>query len=243
MPADEARRLPADAVGLPRFAVPDPPTGATAPNIFELSSHRRARDALAFGLSISDPGFNIFVVGEDRSGRMTATLDRLETHVRNLPRPSDWVYLNNFVRPHRPKPYRLPAGVGRRFRERMTQLVPELRKALEGAFDTPTIARLLQREGEQVQRAVEEEFEAVREFAAEREVGLERTEKGVTVAQGPLTDPKKLAELPVAERVRIGGLLEQVRDRIQAYRRRVREQERAFANELEQLRQIGRAHV
>src|SRR5690348_13628071 len=193
MAADGVRQLPADAVGVPRFVVSEPAPGAASPGIFDLSSHRRARDALAFGLGVSDPGFNIFVLGEDRSGRMTATLSRLESHVRGLPRPSDWVYLNNFVRPHRPKPYRLPAGVGRRFRERMAQLVPELQKALEGAFDTPAIARLLQRESEHVQHSLEEEFETLRTFAAEREVELERTDKGVTVAPGPLTDPKKVA--------------------------------------------------
>jgi predicted ATP-dependent protease len=243
MPEAAARRLPAELVGLPRFAVPEPAPGAPPPDIFDLSSHVRARDALAFGLSIADPGFNIFVLGEDRSGRMTATLERLEAYVRTLPRPPDWLYLNNFARPARPKPYRLPAGVGRRFRERLEQLVPELRKALDGAFDTPAIARLLQREGEQVQHLVEEEFETLRAFAAERELQLERTEKGVAVAPGPLTDPKKLAELPVAERARIGARLEQVRDRIQAYRRRVREHERGFAKELEQLRRAAAAEA
>ena len=106
MPEEGPRRLSADAVGTPTFAVPAEP--AVAPEVFALSSHHRARDALAFGLPIAEQGFNIFVVGEDRTGRMTATLERLEAHAATLPRPPDWVYLDNFRRPTRPKPYRLP---------------------------------------------------------------------------------------------------------------------------------------
>ena len=59
MTGDGARRLTADAVGLPDFAVPDAVEGADPPDIFALSSHRRAREAIAFGLSMTDLGFNI----------------------------------------------------------------------------------------------------------------------------------------------------------------------------------------
>jgi hypothetical protein len=75
-------RLDADSVGLPSFAVPPQPAEAEgvddSVNLFQLSSHARARQALAFGLGITTPGFNIFVLGEPNSGRMTATMKFLE---------------------------------------------------------------------------------------------------------------------------------------------------------------------
>lgn len=118
------KKLAEADVGLPRFDVPADIDGKT----FALSSHQRAREALEFGLPVADPGFNIFVLGEDHSGRMTATLEFLDTVVAKRPPPDDWVYLNNFRRPHRPKPYRLPPGVGRRFRDRMAISFPNFAK-------------------------------------------------------------------------------------------------------------------
>ena len=41
---------------------------------FSLASHARAKEALEFGLSTAEPGFNIFVAGADRSGRLTQTM-------------------------------------------------------------------------------------------------------------------------------------------------------------------------
>ncbi len=65
-----ARSLKADKVGIPRFKW----KARKAATLFDLSSHERARAALDFGLSMQTPGFNIFVLGPDRAGRMTETL-------------------------------------------------------------------------------------------------------------------------------------------------------------------------
>ncbi len=125
-----AQKLSGKDVGLPRFsAVPE----KTA-EVFDLESHARAREALDFGLSVTGLGFNIFVVGEDRAARMTATLAYLEAAVAKRPAASDWIYLNNFRQPDHPTPHPLPAGVGRRFRDAMMGLIPKLREALIASF-------------------------------------------------------------------------------------------------------------
>ncbi len=91
-----ARPLTAAEIGLPRFSAPE--NGAADP--FRLASHARAREALEFGLGVTEPGFNIFVLGPANSGRMTATLDFLRTTTAGRPAASDWIYLNNFRHPH-----------------------------------------------------------------------------------------------------------------------------------------------
>ena len=68
--------LTAEEVGLPAFDV-NPTESA---DVFNFSSHERAREAIKFGLSIDDPGYNVFVLGENRSGRMTAILSFLRQH-------------------------------------------------------------------------------------------------------------------------------------------------------------------
>jgi len=117
------RKLDAAEVGYPDH----PAQPADEGGYFALSSHKRAREALRFGLEMPGVGYNTFVIGEDRSGRMSATLALLDGYVRERPAQDDWVYLNNFRKPHRPQPHRLPAGRGAEFRERMALLAPRLR--------------------------------------------------------------------------------------------------------------------
>ena len=159
-----AKKLTAADVSLPVLGAGDHVGG----DIFSLSSHRRARRALEFGLNVADPGFNVFVVGEDRSGRMTSTLEYLEAFVEGAPPPSDWVYLNNFRRPHRPRPLPLPAGVGRRFRDRMIVLVRQLREGLAGALGGEGLQSEIRAEGGKLQQTVAAEMEALRAEARER---------------------------------------------------------------------------
>src|SRR5258708_5839025 len=135
-----AHEIAADLAGLPRFDVPP----ASGVEVFDLDSHSRAREALDFGLTVGGLGFNIFVTGEDRTGRMTATLAYLNEALAGRPAPSDWIYLNNFRRPESPTPHRLPPGTGRRFRDRIGQSIAKLREALPAAFSSEAYqARIL----------------------------------------------------------------------------------------------------
>lgn len=117
-------------VGIPRFPWRDAPASA-----FLLSSHRRAREALDLGLAIDAPGYNVFVIGEDRTGRMTATMTYLRSLKREPPGgASDWVYLYNFHDEAAPRAFRLRAGDGRRFVEAMDKFLWRTRTMLEAAL-------------------------------------------------------------------------------------------------------------
>lgn len=153
---ESLRKLAADEIGMPEFAIP--PARHDGP--FALSSHARAREALRFGLSIRDPDFNIFVVGEDRSGRMRSTLEFVAQVMSTRPTPGDWIYLNNFKQPDRPRPYRLPAGVGRRFRDAMAILVRDVRETLSRGFSSEGYRNFVEGEGGKLRA------ESARRFAA-----------------------------------------------------------------------------
>ena len=103
MPASDhkaaaARKLTAAEVALPVFT----PAADSDSTVFDFTSHRRAREALEFALGIEDLGYNVFVLGEERSGRMTATMRYLEQAMQARPAPSDWIILNNSRHPHQP---------------------------------------------------------------------------------------------------------------------------------------------
>lgn len=170
--------LTADQVGLPRFD----PGNRQDGSLFDLSSHSRAREALQTGLAMKDAGFNVFVVGEDRSGRMTETLTYLAKALVDTPVPDDWVYLNNFRRSHRPRPVRLPHGVGRRFRDAMTKMVPNLRDALNQAFGGEEFQESVDRAGDRVREQINAEVEELRLEANEARMTIVQTSDGMMIA-------------------------------------------------------------
>jgi predicted ATP-dependent protease len=168
------QEVPAAEVGLPRFAV----AKAAACDVFALGSHARAREALDFGLEVDGLGFNVFVIGEDRAGRMTATLAHLEAALAARPPASDWIYLNNFRHPHRPTAHRLPAGVGRRFRERLAGVVAQVRAALAAAFQSEAYQASVAALHRAAQQQVTQELEALGAEARESGLELKRGEGG-----------------------------------------------------------------
>ncbi|HXP31182.1 MAG TPA: AAA family ATPase [Stellaceae bacterium] len=169
-----ARKLAADEVALPRFAF----AAASHPEIFDLTSHARAREALDFGLSISGVGFNIFVVAEDRSRRMTATHSYLDEALAKRPPQDDWVYLNDFRDPAHPMPQALPAGQGRRLRDRMRELVVRLGDALAAAVTAESHQARVQALRDAAQREVAAELASLKKVAESHSLALVQGEDG-----------------------------------------------------------------
>lgn len=160
--ADAPKPLAAAEVGFPDFA---PGSVPKAFSVFDLTSHARAREALEFALGIRDHGFNVFVLGEDRAGRLTETMAFLEKAISKKPVPDDWVYLNNFRHANEPRPYRLPAGQAVKFAKDMEHLVGRIREALEKAFSSDDFKAQVKAHGEELNRQVNDMFQALRREA------------------------------------------------------------------------------
>ncbi len=165
-----ARELTAGEVGLPKFSF----ARTASADVFSLESHRRAREALDFGLSVSDIGFNVFVIGDDRAARMTATLAYLKDVMQQRPPVPDWIYLNNFRDPASPSPRALANGMGRRFRDRMADFVPRLREAFGAAFSSEGYQARFMALREGAEAVVGQEMETLR--ATARRHGMELVE-------------------------------------------------------------------
>jgi predicted ATP-dependent protease len=194
------REIGAAGAGLPAYEVPEADVHADA-RVFNLSSHARARDALDFGLRARDQGFNIFVLGPDRSGRMTATLAYLEAALTGGKRPDDWVYLNNFKRTNEPLAIRLAAGEGRKFRDAMTELVPQLRRALHAAFGRSEYQQSLSELEGEMREEVSKGIEAAREVAEKAGLSLVQAPQGLmVVALGEDEKPRDISEFPEDQR-------------------------------------------
>ena len=87
-------------------------TGQTAPSQ-GLLGQDRALDAIRMAAKISHDDFNLFVLGPQGYGRNTAVRRILQDEARQRPVPSDWIYVNNFDQPGKPKAIELPARKSR----------------------------------------------------------------------------------------------------------------------------------
>ncbi len=172
-----ARALSSEEIGIPEFAAE-----TAEGDVFSLASHARAKEALEFGLSTSEPGFNIFVAGADRSGRLTQTMAFLRGEMQKRSASSDWLYLNNFRRPHRPRPCKVAAGLGRKFREQVEALIPEIQLALQRAFDDESHQAALQAPAQRLQEEINRRIAEVKTEAEARGLTLVQTQSGPAVA-------------------------------------------------------------
>jgi predicted ATP-dependent protease len=96
---------------------------------------QRAVAALRFGLGISDAGFNIYVAGPPRSGKMTAVQAFIEMLAHTRPTPPDWCYVQNFGDTYQPMMLQLPPGRGRVLQQDMKALVERIRRELPRTFE------------------------------------------------------------------------------------------------------------
>lgn len=232
-----AKALDAASVGLPRFEVPSLDEAAAPADPFALSSHQRARRALEFGLRIDEPGFNIFVLGESRSGRMTATLDYLRNWVASKPAPPDWIYVANFKKPHRPRPYRLPAGQGRALRDRMRTLVTELREALKRTLESAEYVGESRRLSDSIKGPIAAEFEEIRRYALSLGLDIQATSQGMMMMiAGQGGQPRSAEDLSEEERDEVRKSMALVEERLQAFRRGAQSAEARLSETLRQAR-------
>ncbi|MBY0280648.1 MAG: AAA family ATPase [Alphaproteobacteria bacterium] len=149
--------------------------------LFDLSSHSRAREAIHFGLKMRDKGFHVFVVGEDRSGRMTATLTYLKQYIKTMQAPLDLVYLNNFSETHRPKPYSLPAGLGAVLVQKTKDLIKNIQVILNKMTTNPHYLRQIDSLSASLDYQIEQQIAEVKHYAHERGYEVTQNPDGFNV--------------------------------------------------------------
>jgi predicted ATP-dependent protease len=173
-----ARELTAVEVALPHFDV----TPAPRAQAFDLSSHALAREALSFGLNAPGTDYNVYVLGPDRSGRMTATREFVEAWAMRRPVGDDWIYVFDFDAPATPRPIRLPAGAGRQLQQTVQELLPALARELASAFSSEAYQRQVQSLKSGGESALQARMQALDESAQKAGLTILPTPQGAMIA-------------------------------------------------------------
>ena len=172
------RELEAGDVGVPKFNA-EP---AADSMVFDLSSHARAGAALALGLDTPGTDYNIYVIGPDRSGRMTATRDFVESWVAGREPSDDWVYVLDFAHPSTPKPIRLPPGMGQRLKASLEGIIPTLGRELASAFSSEDYQRQLSQLKAQGEASVQGRLRELEAEAQSNGLSIVNTPQGAVIA-------------------------------------------------------------
>lgn len=147
----------------------------------------RALEALRFGLEVNKPGYNLFVTGLTGTGKTSAVKAHLQTIVEELDqqesqRPiSDWCYVHNFDDQDRPRSLRLPRGMGRSFRQRLSTALDELKKQVPEVFKGEEYESQLRSQQESGRRATEQLMSQLEEAAQQENFLIQMGPGGVAI--------------------------------------------------------------
>ncbi|WP_299649297.1 Lon protease family protein [uncultured Tateyamaria sp.] len=204
----------------------------------QLLGQDRAVDAIKLAAGIGHKDFNIYVLGNQGTGRHAAVTSLLRDAANARPVPCDWVYVNNFEAPHKPGAMQLPAGMAGPFRKAMQDLVDDLANEVPALFDSE--------EYQTQRRAIEEEFgqrheEPIAAFAdrvKEEDVALLKTPMGfmlVALVDGKPVKPDVYEALPPAERADIDAKIERLQEHLSDVLRHGPQLEKEHRQRLEAL--------
>lgn len=172
----------------------------------QLAGQERALGALYFGASMKQPGFNLFAHGANGLGKHTAVGALLGEKAAVEPTPDDWVYVNNFEHPHRPKAMRLPPDTAIRFRDAMRELIVDLRSAIPALFESEEYQTRLHSINEGIEKEQGASFEQLQKKAGAKNIAVLRTPMGFALApkqDGKVIKPDVFQALPEEKRAEI----------------------------------------
>lgn len=200
----------------------------------------RALAAAQFGLSMQQPDYHLFVLGEVGSGRASLLRQAMHAEAARRAVPPDLCYLHNFDAPERPRALRLPAGQGRQLRQGMADMA----RSLQADIPRRLAAADFKAEAERIEQAWQaqenEAFAQLDAFAEARQFRLAR-ENGqmvftLTGPQGqPLTESEARA-LPRERRAAVEQAEQALRAEIARFLEAARPLERARDAALAALR-------
>ena len=204
LPAAELRRTVDPAsLGFKTTAELEPIAG--------LIGQDRALKAIQFGTNFKAHDFNLFVLGPPASGKRTAVKQYLTLKAKTAPAPADWVYVNDFDNPNRPRALKLPSGRARPLAKAMIAAIDELRTTLPALFEGEDYQARRRTIDEGYRAGQEQAFEALSKRAQEQNIAVLRTPTGFAMApmhEGKVVKPEVFNTLPEAMRKEVETRIE-----------------------------------
>ncbi len=204
----------------------------------EVIGQQRAVRAIEFGLNMKSAGYNIFVTGLEGTGKSTIVRDLVNRHAGGLPKPDDWVLVNNFKDEFRPRAIAVPTGKAVLFSRRMDKFIEDLKKALPKAFESESYLKRLSAIKSRYADRQNRLFQKIEKFAADHHLQITRTEstfETVPVVDGKPMTPEEFTRLSAAAQAQIEDSIRQTQAQIEIASVEVDKLSNALHTEVEKL--------
>lgn len=168
-----------------------------------LLGQTRAQSALEFGVAMKNPGYNIFVMGDPGTGRLSMITSHLSAFAAEQEAPPSYAYVDNFDKAREPISIQLPAGQGQTFTKDVEHLIDNLLATFPSSFESPAY----QQKKTTIERRFNQQYNSAIDMVDKRAEGLNvalyRDSDAITFL--PIRDNKTLDEdqftlLPQPER-------------------------------------------
>ncbi len=163
----------------------------------------RAQSALSFGVAMQNPGYNIYVMGEPGTGRLSMITNHLTPISHQQETPPAYAYVENFENNREPVAIELPAGQAQTFCKDINNLIDNLIATFPAAFESPSY----QQKTTAIERTFNQRYnnaiDLVEQRAKEKSIALFRDTESITFApiqDGKVLDEEQFNQLPQEER-------------------------------------------
>ena len=185
----------------------------------EILGQDRAVGAIRFALGIKQEGYNIFVLGPSGSGKHAIARRLLKIRASQNATPSDWCYVYNFKRRHKPQALEVPAGDGARLRDALDKLIEDLKIAIPAIFESDEYRHQRKTIGDEIKQRQNSAFTQIQQEANTVNIAIMQTESGIAFApteNGEMLPPEKVSALSAAAR-------EEIQKNVNALQKRLRD--------------------
>ncbi|MBT9175832.1 MAG: Lon protease [Firmicutes bacterium] len=190
-------------------------TTAEVPPLEGIIGQDRAANALAFGLRMTDEGYNIYLMGITGTGRNSYTKAIVAERAKEQLTPSDWCYVYDFEHPDSPMAIAFAPGSGALFKEGVETFIARIREDVPKAFESDEFRNMRNEAVQQFQSQSMAVLEKLSALAKSQELLFKPTGKGyvtIPTLDGQPLNEQRLQELDAAT-------LERINQRIQSYQK------------------------
>ena len=179
----------------------------------------RALEAVEFGISMRHRGFNLFVIGQEGSGRHTVLQSFINRQAAGEPTPSDWCYVFNFDLPHKPLALEFPPKQGPVFRQEMHILIDALKTTIPTVFEGDVYRARRRELKENLEQKVDKIYADLVAKGKEQSIAVIRNEQGLIFTplddKGESMDIEAFHKLPENTQKKIEGDIEKLHSTLQ----------------------------
>ena len=187
---------------------------------------QRAETAAYFGLSMVQPDYHLFVLGEVGSGRTSLLHQAMLAVAADRPTPPDVCYLYNFSAPEKPLALTVPTGQGRLLRQALQQLAQSLPAEINRCLHEQDFKIKSERIEKKFRTEVAKAYAKLNQFAEECHFAIRREDEQIVFTlldeKAELLTEEKLLKLPRKRKIEIDQAEQELHEAIIFYFETVR---------------------